>query len=146
MLRYLVFILPVYRYLAFILYGRRWLLSNFLSLESPVFKTEANVCSFPQDTSASHCQVASENAHETRFEINSVGKSSAAPTSNSIVFPRKIRHLDVVHSDQRHTLVLAELSVCQQAAERYRNNYNAWTHRIWVNQHLSCCSSQVMPQ
>jgi hypothetical protein len=27
-----------------------------------------------------------------------------------------------------------ELEVCHYAAERYANNYHAWTHRIWVLQ------------
>ncbi|CAH1783512.1 unnamed protein product [Owenia fusiformis] len=30
-----------------------------------------------------------------------------------------------------------ELQVCQGAADRYPNNYNAWTHRIWVVQTLA---------
>ncbi|KAK2164482.1 hypothetical protein LSH36_63g10029 [Paralvinella palmiformis] len=41
-------------------------------------------------------------------------------------------------------LLIQELQVCQDAAERYANNYHAWTHRIWIFQ---ChCSVKVANQ
>ncbi|NXI51872.1 PTAR1 protein, partial [Chloroceryle aenea] len=35
-----------------------------------------------------------------------------------------------------HRLVQEEMNVCAEAAGRYPSNYNAWSHRIWVLQHL----------
>ncbi|XP_074993313.1 protein prenyltransferase alpha subunit repeat-containing protein 1 isoform X2 [Calonectris borealis] len=35
-----------------------------------------------------------------------------------------------------HRLVQEEMNVCSEAAGRYPSNYNAWSHRIWVLQHL----------
>ncbi|XP_051499101.1 protein prenyltransferase alpha subunit repeat-containing protein 1 isoform X3 [Apus apus] len=35
-----------------------------------------------------------------------------------------------------HRLVQEEIDVCSEAAGRYPSNYNAWSHRIWVLQHL----------
>jgi hypothetical protein len=40
-------------------------------------------------------------------------------------------------------LVQEEMSVCQMAADRYPSNYNAWSHRIWVLQHMGNCDRQV---
>lgn len=30
-----------------------------------------------------------------------------------------------------------EMKVCSDAAGRYPSNYNAWSHRIWVLQHMA---------
>ncbi|KAM4808556.1 protein prenyltransferase alpha subunit repeat-containing protein 1 [Rhinophrynus dorsalis] len=35
-----------------------------------------------------------------------------------------------------HGLVQEEMHVCCEAAGRYPSNYNSWSHRIWVLQHL----------
>ncbi|XP_030215225.1 protein prenyltransferase alpha subunit repeat-containing protein 1 [Gadus morhua] len=34
-------------------------------------------------------------------------------------------------------LLHQEMSVCSEAAGRYPSNYNAWSHRIWVLQHIA---------
>ncbi|XP_064619274.1 protein prenyltransferase alpha subunit repeat-containing protein 1-like [Lineus longissimus] len=41
-------------------------------------------------------------------------------------------------------LVQEEMSVCQMAADRYPSNYNAWSHRIWVLQHVGKCDRQIL--
>lgn len=34
-------------------------------------------------------------------------------------------------------LIHQEMKVCSDAACRYPSNYNAWSHRIWVLQHMA---------
>ncbi|NWW43540.1 PTAR1 protein, partial [Pedionomus torquatus] len=43
-----------------------------------------------------------------------------------------------------HRLVQEEMNVCSEAAGRYPSNYNAWSHRIWVLQHLGKLSVKVL--
>ncbi|NWI15246.1 PTAR1 protein, partial [Crypturellus soui] len=43
-----------------------------------------------------------------------------------------------------HQLVQEEMDVCSEAAGRYPSNYNAWSHRIWVLQHLGKLSVKVL--
>ncbi|KAM8793167.1 protein prenyltransferase alpha subunit repeat-containing protein 1 [Eudromia elegans] len=43
-----------------------------------------------------------------------------------------------------HQLVQEEMDVCSEAAERYPSNYNAWSHRIWVLQHLGKLTVKVL--
>ncbi|KFO70161.1 Protein prenyltransferase alpha subunit repeat-containing protein 1, partial [Cuculus canorus] len=43
-----------------------------------------------------------------------------------------------------HRLVQEEMDVCSGAAGRYPSNYNAWSHRIWVLQHLGKLSVKVL--
>ncbi|NWU72457.1 PTAR1 protein, partial [Pterocles burchelli] len=43
-----------------------------------------------------------------------------------------------------HRLVQEEMSVCSEAAGRYPSNYNAWSHRIWVLQHLGELTVKVL--
>lgn len=40
-------------------------------------------------------------------------------------------------SEQLQGIVREEMSVCGEAAGRYPSNYNSWSHRIWVLQHLA---------
>uniref|UniRef100_A0A8C4NG05 Protein prenyltransferase alpha subunit repeat containing 1 n=1 Tax=Eptatretus burgeri TaxID=7764 RepID=A0A8C4NG05_EPTBU len=42
------------------------------------------------------------------------------------------------------TLLHGELVVCTAAADRYPSNYNAWSHRCWVIQHLAGCCPKVL--
>lgn len=42
-----------------------------------------------------------------------------------------------------HRLVQEEMNVCSEAAGRYPSNYNAWSHRIWVLQHLAKLTVKV---
>lgn len=39
-----------------------------------------------------------------------------------------------------------EMKVCCDAACRYPSNYNAWSHRIWVLQHMALGNVKVGPQ
>ncbi|NXK78727.1 PTAR1 protein, partial [Amazona guildingii] len=43
-----------------------------------------------------------------------------------------------------HRLVQEEMNVCSEAAGRYPSNYNAWSHRIWVLQHLGKLTIKVL--
>ncbi|XP_047236341.1 protein prenyltransferase alpha subunit repeat-containing protein 1 isoform X3 [Girardinichthys multiradiatus] len=40
-------------------------------------------------------------------------------------------------SNHRDRLIHQEMKVCSDAACRYPSNYNAWSHRIWVVQHMA---------
>uniref|UniRef100_A0A674HTS9 Protein prenyltransferase alpha subunit repeat containing 1 n=1 Tax=Taeniopygia guttata TaxID=59729 RepID=A0A674HTS9_TAEGU len=46
-------------------------------------------------------------------------------------------NLGAVPVERIHRLVQEEMNVCSEAAGRYPSNYNAWSHRIWVLQHLA---------
>ncbi|XP_030049712.1 protein prenyltransferase alpha subunit repeat-containing protein 1 [Microcaecilia unicolor] len=41
-------------------------------------------------------------------------------------------------------IVQEELQVCSDAADRYPSNYNAWSHRIWVLQHLGKLDVKIL--
>ncbi|XP_030323615.1 protein prenyltransferase alpha subunit repeat-containing protein 1 isoform X2 [Calypte anna] len=43
-----------------------------------------------------------------------------------------------------HQLLQEEMNVCSEAAGRYPSNYNAWSHRIWVLQHLGKLTAKVL--
>ncbi|NXB70182.1 PTAR1 protein, partial [Donacobius atricapilla] len=43
-----------------------------------------------------------------------------------------------------HRLVQEEMKVCSEAAGRYPSNYNAWSHRIWVLQHLAKLTVKIL--
>ncbi|XP_049326180.1 protein prenyltransferase alpha subunit repeat-containing protein 1 isoform X2 [Astyanax mexicanus] len=40
-------------------------------------------------------------------------------------------------SEQLQRALQEEMKVCTEAAGRYPSNYNAWSHRIWVLQHMA---------
>lgn len=40
-------------------------------------------------------------------------------------------------SDHLARTLHQEMKVCSDAAYRYPSNYNAWSHRIWVLQHMA---------
>ncbi|XP_029961284.1 protein prenyltransferase alpha subunit repeat-containing protein 1 [Salarias fasciatus] len=46
-------------------------------------------------------------------------------------------------SEQLSRTLHQEMKVCADAAGRYPSNYNAWSHRIWVLQHMASGSSKV---
>ncbi|NWH57746.1 PTAR1 protein, partial [Geococcyx californianus] len=46
--------------------------------------------------------------------------------------------------ERNHRLMQEEMNVCSEAAGRYPSNYNAWSHRIWVLQHLGKLSAKVL--
>uniref|UniRef100_A0A672UBN3 Protein prenyltransferase alpha subunit repeat containing 1 n=1 Tax=Strigops habroptila TaxID=2489341 RepID=A0A672UBN3_STRHB len=43
-----------------------------------------------------------------------------------------------------HRIVQEEMNVCSEAAGRYPSNYNAWSHRIWVLQHLGKLTVKIL--
>ncbi|KFP29972.1 Protein prenyltransferase alpha subunit repeat-containing protein 1, partial [Colius striatus] len=43
-----------------------------------------------------------------------------------------------------HRLVQEEMNLCSEAAGRYPSNYNAWSHRIWVIQHLGKLTVKIL--
>ncbi|XP_033634892.1 protein prenyltransferase alpha subunit repeat-containing protein 1-like [Asterias rubens] len=47
-------------------------------------------------------------------------------------------------NEPRMTSVRAEMEVCTAAASRYPSNYNAWSHRIWVIEHLAGSPPQFL--
>ncbi|XP_043920297.1 protein prenyltransferase alpha subunit repeat-containing protein 1 [Protopterus annectens] len=47
-------------------------------------------------------------------------------------------------SEKLQQIVQEEMKVCTEAAGRYPSNYNAWSHRIWVLQHIAKCNVKVL--
>lgn len=47
------------------------------------------------------------------------------------------------NTDQIHRVIHEEMKVCADAASRYSSNYNAWSHRIWVLQHMASDNLKV---
>lgn len=76
------------------------------------------------------CQCASQTAPCHAGGINTPRLSSdVSPTS--------------VLSDVERKLVDHEIEVCTCAADRYPNNYNAWSHRSWLIQQFAAGDIQV---
>ncbi|NXI21604.1 PTAR1 protein, partial [Sterrhoptilus dennistouni] len=53
-------------------------------------------------------------------------------------------NLGAASVERIHRLVQEEMKVCSEAAGRYPSNYNAWSHRIWVLQHLAKLTVKVL--
>ncbi|XP_054253898.1 protein prenyltransferase alpha subunit repeat-containing protein 1 isoform X5 [Indicator indicator] len=53
-------------------------------------------------------------------------------------------NLGAVPVERIHQLVQEEMNVCSEAAGRYPSNYNAWSHRIWVVQHLGKLTVKIL--
>ncbi|KGL73550.1 Protein prenyltransferase alpha subunit repeat-containing protein 1, partial [Tinamus guttatus] len=53
-------------------------------------------------------------------------------------------NLEAAPVERVHQLVQEEMDVCSEAAGRYPSNYNAWSHRIWVLQHLGKLTVKVL--
>ena len=49
----------------------------------------------------------------------------------------------VCEDPETEAVLQHELSVCHLAGDRYPNNYNAWTHRIWLLHRFAQCHTQV---
>lgn len=47
-------------------------------------------------------------------------------------------------TDRLARMLHQEMKVCCDAACRYPSNYNAWSHRIWVLQHLARSNVKVL--
>lgn len=54
-------------------------------------------------------------------------------------------NLGTIPAERTQRLIREELEVCGEAAGRYPSNYNAWSHRIWVLQHLAKLDVKVRP-
>ena len=51
---------------------------------------------------------------------------------------------DQVLSREMRDIVDRELEVCTSAARKYRNNYHAWTHRIWLLKTYSFSNARIL--
>ncbi|XP_004397593.1 PREDICTED: protein prenyltransferase alpha subunit repeat-containing protein 1 isoform X2 [Odobenus rosmarus divergens] len=49
-----------------------------------------------------------------------------------------------IPAERTQRLVREEMEVCGEAAGRYPSNYNAWSHRIWVLQHLAKLDIRIL--
>ncbi|XP_027973211.1 protein prenyltransferase alpha subunit repeat-containing protein 1 isoform X2 [Eumetopias jubatus] len=49
-----------------------------------------------------------------------------------------------IPAERTQRLVREEMEVCGEAAGRYPSNYNAWSHRIWVLQHLAKLDVRIL--
>ncbi|NXU49333.1 PTAR1 protein, partial [Turnix velox] len=63
---------------------------------------------------------------------------------NSLLSNMTKENLGAGPVERIHRLVQEEMSVCCEAAGRYPSNYNAWSHRIWVLQHLGKLSIKIL--
>ena len=83
--------------------------------------------------------------------IETIGYASASTTSElqPICSPAHTTNSDVknckseVLSIEMQEMVQREFDVCSHAAAKYPNNYNAWSHRIWLVQNVCHCSEEV---
>ncbi|XP_025058771.1 protein prenyltransferase alpha subunit repeat-containing protein 1 isoform X3 [Alligator sinensis] len=53
-------------------------------------------------------------------------------------------NMGTVPTERIQRLVQEEMDVCCEAAGRYPSNYNAWSHRIWVLQHLGKLNVKIL--
>nr|XP_027795929.1 protein prenyltransferase alpha subunit repeat-containing protein 1 isoform X2 [Marmota flaviventris] len=53
-------------------------------------------------------------------------------------------NLETIPSERTQRLIQEEMEVCGEAAGRYPSNYNAWSHRIWVLQHLAKLDVKIL--
>uniref|UniRef100_A0A8C9AS92 Protein prenyltransferase alpha subunit repeat containing 1 n=1 Tax=Prolemur simus TaxID=1328070 RepID=A0A8C9AS92_PROSS len=53
-------------------------------------------------------------------------------------------NLGTIPAERTLRLIQEEMEVCGEAAGRYPSNYNAWSHRIWVLQHLAKLDVKIL--
>uniref|UniRef100_A0A8C5P1G9 Protein prenyltransferase alpha subunit repeat containing 1 n=1 Tax=Jaculus jaculus TaxID=51337 RepID=A0A8C5P1G9_JACJA len=53
-------------------------------------------------------------------------------------------NLGTIPAERTQRLLREEMEVCGEAAGRYPSNYNAWSHRIWVLQHLAKLDTKIL--
>ncbi|XP_042555273.1 protein prenyltransferase alpha subunit repeat-containing protein 1 [Dipodomys spectabilis] len=53
-------------------------------------------------------------------------------------------NLGTIPAERTQRLIHEEMEVCGEAAGRYPSNYNAWSHRIWVLQHLAKLDVKIL--
>ncbi|XP_069778488.1 protein prenyltransferase alpha subunit repeat-containing protein 1 isoform X2 [Narcine bancroftii] len=61
-----------------------------------------------------------------------------------ICLPNSRNNLGIVSTEQMHRIIQDEMAVCSAAAGRYPSNYNAWSHRIWILQHVAKCNLKIL--
>ncbi|XP_062905123.1 protein prenyltransferase alpha subunit repeat-containing protein 1 isoform X1 [Mobula hypostoma] len=61
-----------------------------------------------------------------------------------LCFPNSRNNPGVVSTEQMHRIIQDEMAVCSAAAGRYPSNYNAWSHRIWILQHVAKCNLKIL--
>ncbi|KAF7477240.1 Hypothetical predicted protein [Marmota monax] len=62
-----------------------------------------------------------------------------------LIFKKSIAgNLETIPSERTQRLIQEEMEVCGEAAGRYPSNYNAWSHRIWVLQHLAKLDVKIL--
>ncbi|XP_068943096.1 protein prenyltransferase alpha subunit repeat-containing protein 1 isoform X3 [Petaurus breviceps papuanus] len=63
---------------------------------------------------------------------------------NSLPTFVKKENLAAFPTERVQRIVQEEIEVCGEAAGRYPSNYNAWSHRIWVLQHLAKLDIKIL--
>ncbi|XP_078008937.1 protein prenyltransferase alpha subunit repeat-containing protein 1 isoform X2 [Phascolarctos cinereus] len=63
---------------------------------------------------------------------------------NSLPTFVKKENLATFPTERVQRIVQEEVEVCGEAAGRYPSNYNAWSHRIWVLQHLAKLDIKIL--
>ncbi|XP_027694963.1 protein prenyltransferase alpha subunit repeat-containing protein 1 isoform X2 [Vombatus ursinus] len=63
---------------------------------------------------------------------------------NSLPTFVKKENLATFLTERVQRIVQEEIEVCGEAAGRYPSNYNAWSHRIWVLQHLAKLDIKIL--
>ncbi|XP_067886680.1 protein prenyltransferase alpha subunit repeat-containing protein 1 [Heterodontus francisci] len=58
--------------------------------------------------------------------------------------PRNSGNSGMVSTEQMHRIIQDEMAVCSAAAGRYPSNYNAWSHRIWILQHVAKYNLKIL--
>ncbi|XP_008585755.1 PREDICTED: protein prenyltransferase alpha subunit repeat-containing protein 1 [Galeopterus variegatus] len=53
-------------------------------------------------------------------------------------------NLGTIPVERTQQLIQEEMEVCGEAAGRYPSNYNAWSHRIWVLQHMAKLDIKIL--
>uniref|UniRef100_A0A8C5XUU3 Protein prenyltransferase alpha subunit repeat containing 1 n=1 Tax=Microcebus murinus TaxID=30608 RepID=A0A8C5XUU3_MICMU len=53
-------------------------------------------------------------------------------------------NLGTIPTERTLWLIQEEMKVCGEAAGRYPSNYNAWSHRIWVLQHVAKLDVKIL--
>ncbi|XP_072114205.1 protein prenyltransferase alpha subunit repeat-containing protein 1 isoform X2 [Mobula birostris] len=61
-----------------------------------------------------------------------------------LCLPNSRNNSGVVSTEQMHRVIQDEMAVCSAAAGRYPSNYNAWSHRIWILQHVAKCNLKIL--
>ncbi|XP_048384085.1 protein prenyltransferase alpha subunit repeat-containing protein 1 isoform X2 [Stegostoma tigrinum] len=57
---------------------------------------------------------------------------------------RNNTNVGILSMEQMHRIIQDEMAVCSDAAGRYPSNYNAWSHRIWILQHVAKCNLKIL--